>query len=170
MKKHYSRLTSLILICLIIFLHLSCTTTIYLVRHAERLNNSPDSPLNGAGFQRADALRDSLLGKNIDSVFVSTFIRTQQTAQPLCTALHKNFTIYNRDTSVQLASHLKKMRGKDILVVGHTENIPTMVNEIANQTVDIPSDVFNKMFIIKIKRSLSTKISLRETTYGNPSP
>jgi broad specificity phosphatase PhoE len=170
MSKKIKQTTRLLSIAIIFVLLCSCTTKIYLVRHAEKLNNSANPPLSNIGQQRAIALRDSLIGKNIDSVFVSTYSRTQQTAQPLCNALHEEYIIYNADTSLQLAMRLKNVSGKNILVVGHSTSIPAMVNAIANRQVAIPDSIYNKMFIITIYRGFKTSISLNETTYGAPSP
>jgi phosphohistidine phosphatase SixA len=144
----------------------SCTTTIYLVRHAEKLNNTVNSPLNAAGFTRANVLRDSMLNKGIDSIFVSIFLRTQQTAQPTGEAIHEGSVIYSLDSTVQFANHLKNLRGKNVLVVGHTSNIPQIFNIITGDTIQIPESTFNRMFIIKIRKSLTKKISFRKTTYG----
>jgi broad specificity phosphatase PhoE len=69
----------------------ACTTKYYLVRHAEKQDDSSNALLSAAGLARANILRDSLLGKGIDRVFASTFQRTQQTAQPLATALDLPF-------------------------------------------------------------------------------
>jgi phosphohistidine phosphatase SixA len=167
MKQKTLRAIGRIFICLLLVSETACTTTIYLVRHAEKLNSSTDTPLSPMGEQRASALRDSLINKGIDLVYVSTFLRTQQTARPLCTSLNKNFIVYAKDTSALLARHLMQIRRKDILVVGHTDNLPVMVEEITGQDVTIPDDVFNKLFIIRIKRFLSTKLHLQETTFGN---
>jgi broad specificity phosphatase PhoE len=62
----------------------SCyTSKIYIVRHAERLDQSADTPLSAAGHQRAKDLAEKLGKENIDSIFVSNYQRTRQTAQPL---------------------------------------------------------------------------------------
>ena len=169
MKQLYIKFSRLI-ICLWLVFFLSCCTNLYLVRHAERLNSTTDSPLSALGFQRAEALRTTLSDKSIDSIFVSTYLRTQQTAYPLCKALSKNYVVYSTDTIEQFAQHLKLIKGKNILVVGHSNTIPQMVSTIADQTVSIPENVFNKMFIINIKRWPGYKIKFRETTYGAPSP
>lgn len=155
----------ILLFSAIVFGMTSCTTTIYLVRHAEKIDQSPNAVLSNIGLQRANVLRDSLLNKGIDSIFASTYLRTQQTAQPLATALHLQTVIYKNDTSVQFIVNLNKVKGKSFLVVGHSDNVPEMVNALTGQTVTIPDSVFNKMFIVRTKRCLSTKVSLTQTTY-----
>ncbi len=143
----------------------SCTTTIYLVRHAEKADQSTNAVLSNIGLQRANVLRDSLLNKGIDSIFASTYLRTQQTAKPLADALQLHTIIYKNDTSVQFILNLNKIKGKSFLVVGHSDNVPEMVKALTGQTVIIPDSVFNKMFIVKTKRCLTTKVTLTQTIY-----
>ncbi|MBG0858477.1 MAG: histidine phosphatase family protein [Bacteroidales bacterium] len=166
MKLHSGRYY-LILAGVLSLLLVSCTTTnIYLVRHAEKADNTANPPLSNIGFQRADILRDTLLNKDIDSIFVSGFLRTQQTAQPLCDVLDMNYVIYNKDSTEQLIHRLKKIKGKNVLVVGHSDNVPEIISILSNRTVNIPETVFDRMYIVTIKYGLKTTTSLKETTYG----
>lgn len=150
----------------------SCTTTttIYLVRHAEKRNDSDTSTLTPNGSRRAIALCDTIRNKGIDSIFASTFIRTQLTAKPTSDLLGINISLYNPENSIAFAKRLKAFNGKNVLVSGHSDNIPLIIQEITGRQVNIPHNVFNKLFIIKIRRGTSTRITLRESTYGSPSP
>jgi phosphohistidine phosphatase SixA len=159
-----------LLLLLFVFL-VGCTSTFYLVRHAERLDNSADSPLSAAGFARANALRDSLLDKDVDSVLATPYLRTQQTAQPLATALGKSLSIYSTDTTWQFAAGLKKIKGKDLLVVGHSNTIPEIVLAMTGDSVSIAHDDYDNLFVVKIRRCLTgKKVRLIKKTYGAASP
>ncbi|RME04013.1 MAG: phosphoglycerate mutase, partial [Bacteroidetes bacterium] len=105
---------------LMLFFLVSCTSNYYFVRHAERANNTPDTPLSLEGQQRALALRDSLKDKGIDHIFATIYLRTQQTAIPLSEEIGIPLTIYHPDTTQQFVNRLKKIRKKDVLVVGHS--------------------------------------------------
>jgi phosphohistidine phosphatase SixA len=154
---------------LLLVLLSGCTTTYYFVRHAERLDDSADSPLSAAGNIRAQILKDSLLNKGIDSIFATPYLRTQQTAQPLAVALGKPVILYGTGTTVQFVRALKKMRGKDLLIVGHSNTVPEMVRYMSGGTVAIGHDDYDNLFIIKIKRQLGgKKVRLTEATYGPP--
>lgn len=150
----------------------ACTTRYYIVRHAERLNNSSDSPLSAVGQARANILRDTLQGKGIDYIFASTFQRTQQTAQPLATALGLDLKIYRPDTTAGLIARLKKIRGKDVLVVGHSNTVPEIAQGLSNQTVPpIPEDDFDNLYIVKVSSGWgSIRRYLFHKTYGPVSP
>lgn len=150
----------------------SCTTThYYLVRHAERLDSSADSPLSPAGHTRAIALKDVLLAKNIDTILVSNRLRTQQTAQPLAEALHIRPTIYSPDTTAGLTQALRLIAGKKVLVVGHSNTIPEIVLGLSGQTVQIADNDFDNLFIVSKRRFMGhTSIRFEHHTYGAPSP
>lgn len=167
-KPMRSKLPLLLLLALLS----SCTTTrYYFVRHAERLNNSADSPLSEFGFQRAQILKDTMLNKHIDEIYVSTYIRTQQTGQPLADALSKQMIIYKADTTAELAAALKKINGKNLLLVGHSNTIPTLVGLLSGESVQIIDTHFDDLFIVKKRKSpFGQKVELFRTTYGPPSP
>ena len=142
-----------------------------MVRHADRLDNSDNSPLPGVGFIRASTLRDSLRDKAIDSIFASTFLRTQQTAKPLAETLNESIRIYNKDTTNGLITTLKKINGKDILVVGHSDNVPIIVLGLSGQSVPaIGHDDFDNLYVIKIRKYIGVRKWMWHKTYGSPSP
>lgn len=151
----------------------SCTTThYYLVRHAERLDNSSDSPLSDIGHSRANALREALITKGIDTLLASTRIRTQQTAQPLATALGKALTIYSPDTTAGLIQRLQQIKRKQVLVVGHSNTIPEIVKGLSGQAVQIADNDFDNLFIVTRRRFCwgRTTSKLGQTVYGATSP
>lgn len=159
---------------IILFVFSSCCTftRYYVVRHAERTSTDCNSPLlSPQGTNRANTLRDSLLSKGIDSIFVSVCLRTQQTAQPLATAL--GITMIQSGTSAAetttLVNRLLKIRKKDVLVVGHTSTVPAIVLGLSGQTIaPIPETDFDNMYIIRIKRCHRIYKSLTHITYGVP--
>ena len=162
----------LIYFTLTILLLCSCSSTnYYVVRHAERVDNSRNSALSAAGLKRAQALKDSLLSKKIDFIFVSTYLRTQQTAQPTADAKSLPFIIYNADTTAGLISRLKKIKGKSVLVTGHSNTVPDIVLGLSNQSVaPIPGNDFDNLYIIRVHNFFGIKRTLSLRTYGKPSP
>jgi broad specificity phosphatase PhoE len=155
----------------VLFLYASCTTNYYLVRHAERLNNTNDSPLSATGHTRAGILQDTLADKNISQVFASTFVRTQQTAQPLATAKNLELTLYRPDTTAGFIERLKSVGSRNVLVVGHSNTIPQIVEALSGEAVSIPDDDFDNLFIVTIKRGWGpARKTLVKTTYGPVSP
>lgn len=62
------------------------TTTIVIVRHAER-DPGLDPPLNAEGVVRAQSLADALEEQGVTAIYVADFIRNHQTVQPLADRL-----------------------------------------------------------------------------------
>jgi broad specificity phosphatase PhoE len=159
-----------LLLLLVVSVQAACTTRYYLVRHAERLDNSAHSPLSEAGHARAQTLRDTLLDKDIHRIFASTYVRTQQTARPLAETLDMPITLYQPDTTAGLLERLRRIRGENVLVVGHSDNIPELVQGLCGQTVSIAHQDYDNLFVVTVRRATHTKRTLLRLTYGPPSP
>lgn len=159
-------------IFLLLALFSSCTSYYYVVRHAEKTSNDCNAPLaSPAGFTRADVLRDTLQSKGIDSIFVSTCLRTQQTAQPLAALIGRSSVpVEPTDAATQtLITRLKKIKGKDVLIVGHTSTIPAIVLGLSGRTIaPIADSDFDNIYIVKRKIFLWTTRTLQQSTYGAP--
>ena|SRR6266511_2686158 len=152
----------LLLLSLII---LSCSSAhyCYIVRHAEKLDNTPFSLLSPAGHQRAAILRDSMLNKKIDLIFATFLIRTQETASPLAQSLHKPLLIYRHDAIDSIVSVIKGLKNKNVLLVGHSGTIPRIVQGITGQKGKSGDELeYDNLYTIKIKNG---KSELRVTKY-----
>lgn len=162
----------IIYLVLIVSVLYSCTSTnYYVVRHAERVDNSRNSALSPAGLTRAQDLKDSLLSKKIDLIFVSTYLRTQQTAQPTAYSKSLPFIIYKSDTTAGFVSHLKKIKGKSVLVVGHSDTVPDIVFGLSNQSVaPIADNDFDNLYIISVRYFFGSHRKLSHRTYGKGTP
>lgn len=97
------------------------TTTVYIVRHGEKVADIDSTDLSPAGKQRALALADTLARRGIDSVFSTLYRRTRQTAQPLADRLGLPVVPYQKTAAV--VSRVGEMRNKTALVVGHSNTI-----------------------------------------------
>lgn len=102
----------------------SCSTSnIYITRHAERANESDTTSLSVAGLTRARSLADRLANEHIDSIFVTPYRRTEQTATPLALRLGLPLTKYPAAPVTVITNRLRTFRGKNALVVGHSNTI-----------------------------------------------
>ncbi len=164
----FSGITTII-ICLLT----SCSQqTFYIVRHAEKADNSNDPQLSQLGIERAVDLEKYLADKKLDTVFTSTFKRTMLTgltvflprALPQLNIDQQNPQALN--TFIQRMKNIKTNKG--ILIVGHTNTVPTIVQGLCGQTIAaIAENDYDNMYIIKIKNGNKT---LTQFTYGKPSP
>src|ERR1017187_9927028 len=79
----------LVLAGLLLVLPAPCAETVILVRHAEKAAAPADNPpLTTEGRQRAEGLATMLSASGVTSIYVTDYLRTQQTAEPLASLLH----------------------------------------------------------------------------------
>ncbi len=158
-----------VFLCCIISLLSSCSASFYLVRHAEK-GSGTDPQLTAAGLARAEALRDSLSSKDITRIFVTNYQRTQQTAEPLSVELGiEPIMIYANQTD-QLVQQLKAINNANVLVVGHSNTIPVIIDSLmrSSQGVTISETDFDNLFKVKISRGTSVVRRFSRTNYGQP--
>ena len=128
-------------------------TTIILVRHAEKRKDSKDPDLTMEGKMRAEKLSNILKTLELDHVFSSPYKRTIQTSEP--TALAKQLDIENydpRDMDNFGNTLLEKYSGKKILVVGHSNTTPKLLNYLLGETVvkSIPETDYDNLFVVSL--------------------
>ena len=153
---------------------MSCSRTVYVVRHAEKITSSDsigkmmsnDPPLSEAGKVRALVLKNELADKHIGHIYSTNTIRTRSTAEPLSQAIKINVELYGSIDS--LISIIKSGKG-NVLVVGHSNTVDDIVNKLCGQ-VKIASDLkdgeYDNLFIVKIK---GKEIVFEKRSYGYPS-
>jgi len=124
---------------------------IFIVRHAEKSNNTDKDPdLSLEGKKRAGALAHILKNSEITSVFVTEFKRTQETAAPTARAAHVNPTVVPANDSGKLVEKLRALNG-NALVVGHGNTIPDLLKALGIATpVSIPLDDYTEIFAVLI--------------------
>jgi broad specificity phosphatase PhoE len=139
------------------FLELQATTTVVLVRHADKvLGGGEDPSLSAQGRQRAKALADFLAGvdvvASVDAIFASQYKRTQQTAAPLAERLDLAVNIADADDiEGTAAAILSDHKGQIVLVVGHRNTIPLLIAEFhGSKQVEIAADDYNHLYIVTV--------------------
>lgn len=155
----------------------SSTTTLYIVRHAEKQTPSgtmmgSDVDLTAAGQARALILADSLAGKRVTAVYATPYKRTQQTVQPVADAKRLPVRIYpaNQPASNALVDSLSLQKGKTFVVAGHSNTVPDMIRHLGFSLPfvgNIPEDDYDNLF--KITFDKKGKL-LEMKTYGPVSP
>jgi phosphohistidine phosphatase SixA len=127
---------------------------VFLVRHAERFNDSrEDPPLTAEGKQRAKALADTLRDAGITAIITSQWTRAKDTAQPLADLLKITPEViptadpphgYFQAT----ANALRRLKDDTVLVVGHI-TVPSIIAELGGpQLPTICESVFSDLFLL----------------------
>lgn len=126
-------------------------TKIILVRHAEKmLDGSKDPELTTEGKQRAERLRFLLSDIDVDQIFSSPYVRTKNTVAPV--AISKNITVemYN-PKDPNFSTYLwSKVKGETAIVVGHSNSIPALVNQLIGKDKfkELTEDVYSRIWIL----------------------
>jgi broad specificity phosphatase PhoE len=139
-------------------------TTIVLIRHAEKANNTADTPISQTGQVRAENLVNVLKDTGLSAIFVSQFQRTAQTAQPL--ADHLGLTLLERviTNSQQYAQDLAHeiltdYKGRNVLVVGHTNTTEDLITELGAPAIDpIAEDTYDHLYIVTVRKYALTRL------------
>jgi len=123
---------------------------VYVVRHAEKLNEAEDSPLSAEGMKRAEHLAKLLKNGNIKAIYTSDALRTRQTAQPLANANHLLLNVIAGGDPNLTAMKIRADHPHDaVLIVGHSNTVGAMVKkwrEDAEITIG-PND-FDQIFVV----------------------
>lgn len=124
--------------------------TIFLVRHAEKLDESPQALLSPMGHARAQRLCDLLSRADVRRVVVSEYQRTQQTAQPIADRLGiKPHVVPARDRAA-LRELLVSSKAADgaVLVVGHSDTLPQILGDLGLPSEPIAGSDYGNLFVV----------------------
>ncbi|MBX2928341.1 MAG: histidine phosphatase family protein [Saprospiraceae bacterium] len=126
-------------------------TKIIVVRHAEKANDgTSDPPLSEAGLQRAAKLNRMLSDLKIDRLYSTFYKRNVQTLAPLAEAQKVEIVTYEAHDKTLAARILESDRGKTIVISGHSNTVPGLVNAWLghNKYADLPDSEYSKIWIL----------------------
>jgi phosphohistidine phosphatase SixA len=126
-------------------------TTIFLVRHAEKLTEDDDPALAEAGTERAQALAGLLRDAGIETVYSTDYARTRDTAGPLASLLGLGLTLYDPGKLEDLAADIHRHGGRS-LVVGHSNTTPELAGLLGGDPgppIDEESE-YDRLYVVTI--------------------
>lgn len=141
-------------------------TTILLARHADRLGKADE--LTAAGTKRAQDLVRALEKTPIDAVFHSEFARTAATAKPLCVARSITPQIIQAAETSKLVAELRRVPGRTVLVIGHSNTVPEITKALGGAEFTIPENEFDDLIVVTIRGDEAP--SVLRLQYGAESP
>jgi phosphohistidine phosphatase SixA len=120
----------LLVLCALLSSKLYAFQTIYIVRHAEKQDDSRDPGLSLLGKKRAVELALHLRDSSVKAIYVTEYQRTQKTAEPLADHLQLKAIVADKDLA-RLASLLLADKSSDAaLVVGHSNTVAELVKAL----------------------------------------
>lgn len=131
--------------------------TVVLVRHAEKLDDSDDPPLNAAGEQRAQSLVHVLEHAGVTAILSTRFRRTRDTAAPLAarTGLDVQVVETAGGAAAHAAAFAARLRGMPpgsvVLVVGHSNTVPAIIAALGGPDVGrIEDEEYSNVFVLQL--------------------
>lgn len=133
-------------------IHAQSETTIYLIRHAEKADSSPNTDLSKEGEKRAKAWATYFQNTSIDMIYSTPYLRTQATCLPIAISKQKEVISYN-PKEMDLKKLIAENPGKIILIAGHSNTIPQHINQLLGEEKypEILESEFGNLYILKIK-------------------
>jgi 2,3-bisphosphoglycerate-dependent phosphoglycerate mutase len=132
-------------------------SVIFIVRHCEKAMESTDNPnLAEEGKKRAAHLAEILKNTGIEEVYSTNYKRTMQTAEPLANAMKLSPVVYEpRDAN--FGEQLRKS-GKKVLVVGHSNTVPDLLNQLSGTKNYQPHDGYGDLWVVNIQEGQTATI------------
>lgn len=130
-------------------------TMIFLTRHAEKdLKESSNDPgLDTIGIQRSRRLAAYLKDAGISAVYGTNTKRAMLTGKPLADALNLPVLTYGNDLEKETNEFARKHTGGRILVVGHSNTVPAMLNLFAGSEKYQPTEDYGALFLVILSGS-----------------
>ena len=124
--------------------------TIVLVRHAEKVDESDDPELSDIGKDRAERLAQILKRYNASMIYSTDYKRTKGTVNPYITNARIPLQIYEVSKQSDLKTMIKQKFVVNSIVVGHSNSIPKLINEIAGLNInDFEANEYGNLIVIK---------------------
>jgi broad specificity phosphatase PhoE len=139
------------------------STTVILVRHAEKVTTDPRDPnpaLSPAGEARARELAHLLQGRHVSAAITTQLARTRLTAQPTADAAHVTIeeVPIARDMQAHVAAVAELVRtghaGQTVLVVGHSNTVTKILAALGGPTLgDFCDSAYGNLLTLVIPAS-----------------
>ena len=126
-------------------------TKVIIVRHAEKADDgTKDPPLTAAGKERASKLNQILVDFTIDAVYATPFKRTQETLAVIAESRKLAVKTYQANDVNFTKDVLQENLGKTIVVAGHSNSSPALVNKLIGQEkyMALDESVYTKLWVL----------------------
>lgn len=143
-------------------------TTIVLVRHAEKADDGTKDPsLDSLGIRRAIALMQTLSDVQLTGVYSTPYKRTNETVDAIARENNLAVTEYDPGNKEFLAVEVNKNRGGSLLVSGHSNTVPAMVNQLvgSDRFENLEDWQYDFLYIVNIGQDTTFQV----LHYGAPS-
>lgn len=130
----------------------SRVTQIYILRHTEKTDEDAEDPaLSDKGIARANYWKTVLQHVEFDRVFTTDFVRNIETANIVASDSGHELELYY-PLSFDVLKFLNTIRGQRVLIIGHSNTIPDMINRLIGEIRYPPMSHldYDQLFVITI--------------------
>ncbi|MGK7371439.1 MAG: SixA phosphatase family protein [Candidatus Halalkalibacterium sp. M3_1C_030] len=128
-------------------------TTFILVRHAEKVDDGTKDPaISEEGKLRAQRLADHLENTSLTAIYSTPYRRTQSTVRAIAGTHNLEIQAYDPFADNMLNKMLESNRGGIILISGHSNTTPHLVNRlIGKEKLDqLEESDYDNLFIVTV--------------------
>lgn len=140
---------------------------VVVVRHAEKAQDDPRDPsLSALGQARAQALAERMRPLHLAAIYATPYLRTRQTAEPTAEAQRlevsvREFASRDPDQDAQALREelLRDHRGEAVLVVGHSNTVPAIVEALTGQAAEpMPESEYDRLSWVWVRADGSAEL------------
>lgn len=124
------------------------TTTAILVRHAETVGEGPQRQLSAFGIERTAALVKVLEDVSLGAVYVSEYPRSRSMGEAVSAATGAELIQVPADDTAGLADRVRRRKGETVLVVGHSNTLPDLIERLGGPPVMIGEDDHSRLLVL----------------------
>ena len=140
--------------------------TIILVRHAEKetssMTDQNDPPLSDSGVERAARFR-KIAGKyRPGAVYSTNYKRTRSTVEPIAKKRDVEIQTYDPKNNAELIDRIMTSKTKRFVVVGHSNTIPGLVNQITKKELfkNLDDAEYGTIWVVRMKDGRVRKVEI----------
>ncbi|NMM50407.1 phosphoglycerate mutase family protein [Marinigracilibium pacificum] len=142
------------------------STVIFLTRHAEKDTVGRDPELSEKGRKRVEVLTNMLKNVKFDAVYSTNYLRTIQTVRPIAELNSLVIMPYEAQMPPEKFSEqlLNDEKGNTILISGHSNTIPFIVNSLMgfSELGQLDENQYGDLFMIIISGNNKELITLNQ--------
>lgn len=124
-------------------------TTVYIVRHAEKVDQSRDAALSDAGRERAATLAWVLRDVKFDAAYSTDYQRTRNTIAPLVEAQKLDLDVSTPPTKLADAIRARNV-GQTVLICGHSNTVPMLLRDLGVDFTTKLLDSYDNLFVVTL--------------------
>lgn len=149
----------------------SDSATLIFVRHAEKADDgTKNPPLTKEGEERAERINE-LLKKaysKVDAVYSTEYKRTESTALPVSREFGLEIQSYDpRAPKVFIKKLIKDHQGEVVLIVGHSNTTPFLVNMVLGEEKfsQLDESAYDDVFIVKTREVGKGTVEVKSSAF-----